>query len=123
MKIKHLLYCFSICILIIFINNPTYALRCSGSIVSIGDTKSQVIGKCGEPNHIESWEEERIKKDYYHSYDPHRSYEGYREPFLVKEYVTIEEWTYNRGPTSFIRYLLFENGRLKKINLGEKGSY
>ena len=123
MKITHLFYCISICILIILMNSPTYALRCSGSIVSIGDTKSRVFEKCGEPDHIESWEEERIKKDYYHSYDHYRFHEGYREPFLVKEYVKIEEWTYNLGPTSFIRYLLFENGRLKKINLGEKGSY
>jgi len=123
MKIKHLLYCLSICILVILMNNPAYGLRCSGSIVSIGDTKSRVIDKCGEPDHIEPWQEERIKKDHYYSYDHYRSYEGYREPFLVKEYVRIEEWTYNLGPTSFIRYLLFENGRLRKINLGDKGYY
>jgi hypothetical protein len=123
MKITRLLCCLLICILVILIDNPTYGLRCGGSIVSIGDTKSRVIDKCGEPDHIESWEEERIKKDYYHSYDDPRPYEGYREPFLVKEYIRIEEWTYNRGPTSFTRYLIFENGRLVKINLGEKGSY
>jgi hypothetical protein len=91
--------------------------------VSIGDTKSQVVDKCGEPDHIESWEEERIKKDYYYTYDHYRSYEGYREPFLAKEYVRIEEWTYNFGPTTFIRYLLFEKGRLKKIKDGDKGHY
>jgi len=123
MKITHLLYCLSICILVMLMNQPAYGLRCSGRIMSIGDTKSQVIDKCGEPDHIESWEEERIKKDHYYSYDHYRSYEGYREPFLVKEYVRIEEWTYNRGPTTFIRYLLFEKGRLKKINLGDKGQY
>lgn len=123
MKIKYLLHCLLICILVILMNDPAYALRCSGRIVSIGDTKSQVINKCGDPDHIESWEEERIKKDRYYSYDNDRSYEDYREPFLVKEYVRIEEWTYNRGPTTFIRYLLFENGRLKKINLGDKGYY
>ena len=123
MKIKYLLHCFLICILAVLINDTAFGLRCSGKLVSIGDTKSQVIDKCGEPDHIESWEEERIKKDHYYSYDDDRSYEDYREPFLVKKYVRIEEWTYNRGPTTFIRYLLFENGRLKKINLGEKGHY
>jgi len=123
MKITHLLYCLSICILVMLMNQPAYGLRYSGRIMSIGDTKSQVIDKCGEPDHIESWEEERIKKDHYYSYDHYRSYEGYREPFLVKEYVRIEEWTYNRGSTTFIRYLLFEKGRLKKINLGDKGQY
>ena len=123
MKIKYLLHFFLICILAILMNDTAYGLRCSGKLVSIGDTKSQVINKCGEPDHIELWEEERIKKDHYYSYDNDRSYEDYREPFLVKEYVRIEEWTYNMGPTTFIRYLLFENGRLKKINLGDKGHY
>ena len=123
MKIKYLLHGFLICIFAILMNDTAFGLRCNGKIVSIGDTKSQVIDKCGEPDHIESWEEERIKKDHYYSYDNDGSYEDYREPFLVKEYVRIEEWTYNRGPTTFIRYLLFENGRLKKINLGDKGHY
>ena len=123
MKIKYLIHCFLICIIAVLMNDTAYGLRCSGKLVSIGDTKSQVINKCGEPDHIESWEEEMIKKDHDYSDDHDRSYRGYREPFLVKEYVKIEEWTYNRGPTSFIRYLLFENGRLKKINLGDKGSY
>ena len=98
-------------------------LRCSGKLVYKGDTESQFIDKCGEPNHVESWEEERIKKDRYYSYEHDSPYKGYREPFLVKEFVRIEEWTYNRGPTTFIRYLLFENGRLKKITLGDKGYY
>ncbi len=123
MKMKRLIYSISLFISVIHISNPTYGLRCSGSIVSIGDTKSQVTYKCGEPDYIESWEEERIKKDHYYSYDHYRSYEGYRRPFLAKEYVRIEEWTYNLGPTTFIRYLLFENGRLKKIKDGDKGYY
>jgi hypothetical protein len=120
---KRLIYSISLFILVILISHPTYGLRCSGSIVSIGDTKSQVIYKCGEPDYIESWEEERIKKDHYYSYDHYRSYDGYREPFLAKEYIRFEEWTYNLGPTSFIRYLLFKNGRLKKIKDGDKGYY
>jgi hypothetical protein len=121
MRLKYPLYCLSICVLVFLINQPVYGFRCSGKIVYKGDTKSQVIEKCGEPDHIEYWEEERIKKDHYYSYDHYRPYEGYREPFLVEEYVRSEEWTYNRGPTAFIRYLIFENGRLKKINLGDKG--
>lgn len=102
---------------------PVYGLRCGGSIVSKGDTKFQVINKCGEPESIESWQEERIKRDFYYKHDPYRKGEGYREPFLAKEYIRMEEWTYNFGPTTFIRYLLFENSRLKKISDGEKGTY
>jgi hypothetical protein len=38
-----------------------------------------------------------------------------------KEKVKIEEWTYNPGPTDFIRYLRFENGILTNISTGDKG--
>jgi hypothetical protein len=38
-----------------------------------------------------------------------------------KEKVKIEEWTYNPGPTEFIRYLRFENGILTNISTGDKG--
>jgi len=40
---------------------------------------------------------------------------------FAKELVTVEEWEYNLGPGSFIRYLTFENGRLIKITTGDYG--
>ena len=39
----------------------------------------------------------------------------------MKEEVRIEEWTYNLGPTRFVRYLRFENGILDAIRNGDKG--
>jgi hypothetical protein len=42
------------------------------------------------------------------------------QPF-AKELVTVEEWEYNLGPTKFIRYLRFENGRLIRITDGDYG--
>lgn len=33
----------------------------------------------------------------------------------------IEEWTYNPGPTQFLRILEFENGRLVEVRTGERG--
>jgi len=40
---------------------------------------------------------------------------------LAKELITIEEWEYNFGATQFIRYLRFENGRLREITTGDYG--
>ncbi|HSB52653.1 MAG TPA: DUF2845 domain-containing protein [Dissulfurispiraceae bacterium] len=98
--------------------------RCGVNLVLIGQTKWQVLQKCGEPTNIEAWEEERIKRDFYRQIpaDP-LDEEFYREPFLVKEIIKIEEWEYNSGPTQFIRYLRFENGRLRKITIGDYGYY
>jgi hypothetical protein len=102
----------------------SFAFRCGSSLVNEGDRQPEVIQKCGKPDYIESWEEERISKDYpsVFEYDPKiLSYRRYRQPFLVKEYVTIEVWTYNPGPNRFVRYLTFENGILIEITIGERG--
>ena len=104
--------------------NVSFAFRCGTELVNEGDTKFEVSHKCGEPDYVESWEEERVQKDFglRRDYDSHnRRYNWYREPFLVKEQVRIEEWTYNLGPTQFIRYLRFENGILTRISTGDKG--
>jgi hypothetical protein len=103
---------------------PSFAFRCGTRLVSEGDSKYEVLHKCGDPDYVESWEEERIQKDYglRREYDTeNRRYTWNREPFLVKEKVRIEEWTYNLGPTEFMRYLRFENGILTKISTGDKG--
>jgi hypothetical protein len=107
----------------LFTDDSVAALRCGGRLVCEGDTEAEVIYKCGKPDHVESWEEERISRDFYVPvfHDRARRYSGYREPFLVKEHVRIEEWTYNFGSTRFIRYLLFENGILKDISIGGYG--
>ena len=103
---------------------PCFAFRCGTELVDEGDTKYEVLHKCGEPSHIESWEEERIQRDYglRREYDSRTGqYHWSRAPLLVKERVKIDEWTYNRGPTEFIRYLRFENGILTNISTGDKG--
>jgi hypothetical protein len=111
--------------LIVFgLPDPSFAFRCGTELASEGDTKFEVSHKCGEPDYIESWEEDRIQRDFglRREYDTRTGrHNWYREPFLVKEKVRIEEWTYNLGPTQFIRYLRFENGILTKISTGDKG--
>ena len=102
----------------------SFAFRCGTQLVSEGDTKYEVAHKCGDPQNIESWEEDHIQTDYglRREYDNRSGrYNWYRAPFLVNEKVRIEEWTYNPGPTEFIRYLRFENGILTNISTGDKG--
>ncbi len=123
-------------LLVVFASVPAYGLRCKGRIVSIEDTTAKVMDICGEPQHVNSWEENRIRdEDRYYHYKSrkksHRYYPNYhyKSPknghryYPTTDSVNLEEWTYNFGPTVFIRYLLFENGRLKEITLGDKGHY
>jgi hypothetical protein len=122
---KVLTFIFSLIILIILTTaEPSFAFRCGTSVISVGDTKSRVLQRCGEPDFVDSWEEVRILKDYSSTFRPDQRTLPYghdREPLLIKEYVTIDVWTYNIGSASFIRYLTFEKGILREINVGPRG--
>ena len=100
---------------------PAFGLRCDGRIVQIGDKTLQVANKCGQPDHIEYSQEERIRTNHYSRHSPSKEYRHL--PSIEKVTIQIEEWTYNFGPTKFIRYLSFENDRLTEIELGDKGYY
>lgn len=92
-------------------------LRCSGRLISIGDTNSDVLEKCGEPDKIERWEEDHntfVSKIF--NYETER----YEAPELVKGPIQLERWTYDLGSNRLIRYLLFEREQLIKIETGDK---
>ena len=84
-----------------------YATRCEGGIVSVGDTKYEVLSKCGEPSFTDERQVERIEKT------------GANE--LIRWTVHIEEWTYDFGPRRFIRRIIFEDGRVVRVENGDYG--
>ena len=67
------------------------AMRCGNQLVTLGDQQFIVAQICGDPDRIQ-----------------------------VESYGR-EIWIYNFGPDEFIRYLTFVNGRLQRIQLGDKG--
>jgi hypothetical protein len=69
------------------------SLRCDRESIMTGDTEFQVKTTCGEPDTI-----------------------------LTKG-LAKKVWIYNFGPTKFIYYLTFVNGRLERIQVGEYGHY
>ncbi|MBN2468874.1 MAG: DUF2845 domain-containing protein [Deltaproteobacteria bacterium] len=105
-------------VLVLAAGGTSFALRCKGRLVSEGDTKFDVIVKCGEPVWVEKRTVTRIEKlhdrPYFHKY-----YGGRSSTVVVP--VEIEEWMYNFGPRRFIQILRFENGRLVEIETGGYG--
>jgi hypothetical protein len=93
------------------------AFRCHGRLVYIGDPQKDVLSKCGEPDHIDQWEE---NPNGYTSkiYDYEK--ERYQLPELIKGPILLERWTYELGSNRFTRYLFFQNGELYKIERGDK---
>ncbi len=86
-------------------------MRCNGMVVSLGETKAEVAVKCGEPASRDSREEEVIDRS-----------DGSAIRIAT---VTVEDWTYDFGPDSLIRVLIFRNNRLEDIRdrgYGSSGS-
>lgn len=101
-------------IILLFLSQSALGLRCGSSLVEIGDRKYEVLKLCGQPLFIEKWTDQTVlfsvgKKE---SGDVNISHISTAH---------IEEWTYNFGSTSFIRFLRFVDGKLRKIELGPKG--
>lgn len=82
-------------------------LRCGDRLVSVGDTKAEVMIKCGAPAWRDNWTNEIIT-----------GVDTVREQRVS---VARERWVYNLGPKSFLRFLLFKNGRLVEITDGDYG--
>jgi hypothetical protein len=76
-------------------------------IISVGDSKSKVIIKWGQPTYVEQRQEERSMLG--------------RMGEVVQKTITIERLTYDFGPTRFIRILTFENSKLTNIRTGSYG--
>lgn len=106
--------------LLLFNNNVTADrfLRCQSRLVSIGDTKKEVLEKCDQPDKRLQWEVE-------HSSTVSQIYdyktERYIAPKVIEQPIQMERWTYNMGANKFIRYLYFQNDELIKIETSEKG--
>ena len=81
--------------------------ECGGRIVSIGDSKSDVLAKCGEP----AWKDSREEA----------LSEQLGAGTVRRTYVTIEDWTYNFGPNRFARIVTFRNGSVIDIRTGRYG--
>lgn len=78
--------------------------RCpNGSIVSSGDSISEVVVKCDPPTN-------KVKRT-----------DSEDTAYGRVRYIEVEEWTYNDGPNTLIHYLTFRNGRLIEIKTGTFG--
>ncbi len=86
---------------------PALALRCGNNIVDVGDTKIEVLAKCGEPTL-----KEEVGEDLTREHDS-------RETRRAKRYV--EKWTYNFGSTRFIYVLTIRDGKVIDISTEDKG--
>lgn len=77
------------------------ALRCGNRLVATGDHQFQVRERCGEP--------------YWSSRYTELSVVGLEGPFERRAERVFDEWFYNFGPRFLVQRLVFDDGRLIKI--------
>jgi hypothetical protein len=101
MKTKLIVSILSIILSIfLFSNAQAASLRCGVRLITVGDYKARVLAECGEPDHVEVWEEERVTK-----FRRHPGYYG----------------IYEHGPGRFMDHLRLENGIVRGIKSGDYG--
>jgi hypothetical protein len=92
--------------------------RCGTRVVDVGDHMAEVQNKCGEPDFVTQRTERRIVR---HTVRVRR---GPVEEWVTEEIeveVPLDEWTYDFGPNSFLRFVTFENSQIVNIRTGEYG--
>ena len=81
----------------------TGTMICKGGIVSIGETAGEVVAKCGEPTTRSSRNEKRVTEE---------SRSGHAR---VVTTVSIDDWIFNFGPNEFQYQVIFENGKVSRL--------
>lgn len=112
---------FLILVSFLLMNAEALAFRCGPRLVFIGDSKWDVLRKCGQPDDVEVWVEKRIEPYYSEPFSSGQRFYVPPSAFASVLYVTVQQWIYNLGPNQFIRILTFENNRLIRIDSGDYG--
>ncbi|MEJ6005966.1 DUF2845 domain-containing protein [Paucibacter sp. AS339] len=94
-----------------------HAFRCNSYVIDAGMHKAEVQQKCGAPSTRDSRTEKRIIRVRDGALNTTRP--GMVNGQVLEQereiLVSIEEWTYNFGPSQFMQLLIFEDGRLKAV--------
>lgn len=94
-------------VIALFATSPVLAMRCGNNLIDIGDTKIEVLAKCGEPALKEEVGEDTTRQS------------DRRETRRELRYV--EKWTYNFGSTRFIYVLTIRDGKVIDISTEDRG--
>jgi hypothetical protein len=95
------------------------SFRCGSKLVMIGDTKIEVVSKCGEPAQRENVVRSTTLKK---SSKKTAKRSGGQGTKVVERSRADEQWTYNFGARDFVYTLSFEGVELKSIGRGGRGT-
>lgn len=105
--------------LIGLVGSDAQALRCGTRLVSQGDTRAQVVAICGQPDDVSSYVVQRSSGAFHGDLFAftRRGYvvrSGWNGPQVVMS-VQVDEWLFNFGSRNLMQRVVFENGRVERI--------
>lgn len=103
--------------------DPVDSFRCGSKLVMVGETKHEVISKCGEPAQRENVARSTAVKKSTKKSGKNSSKKAGGKGTTVEEHSRVDEqWTYNLGPQNFVYVLSFEGAALREIGRGGRGA-
>lgn len=85
-------------------------MSCAGGVVSVGDSRLDLLGKCGAPTFTEARQAQR------------QEWVGDRVQGASRTVtITLETWTYDLGPGRLVQYARIEAGRVVDVRSGGYG--
>jgi hypothetical protein len=118
-----LVFCLSLALAAAFVggaaSHADSGFRCGSRVVSTGDHMYEVRKRCGEPDFVG---QKTIKRKI--KVKRREWVDGQVEDVTDEQIVDIlvDEWTYDFGPRRFIRFVLFEDGRVLDVATGGYGT-
>ena len=94
------------------------SLRCKTKLAQIGDTKADVMSKCGDPIMTDSFcqpiaiaaQPQGVQK----------GNNNVQNNTVISTCENIDIWTYNPGSGKFMTHLYFSRGELQSIRYGDR---
>lgn len=92
------------------------SLNCNGSLVSKGDSPVSLLQKCGEPIYRQQICLSMLQLGWVVTpFQP-----GSPNAILASQCVPMEEWTYDRGPGTFLGIVRLYNGTIESVRDGDR---
>lgn len=97
-------------------------MRCGTKLMRHGDSIYEVEKACGQPDLKSQRVELRTERHQSRVSCGEGEDEGACNRVRSRTVeVVIDEWTYDRGSTKFVRFLIFEQGKLVRVEKGRHG--
>ncbi|HEY8940505.1 MAG TPA: DUF2845 domain-containing protein [Cellvibrio sp.] len=111
---------FAVALITVSFSGVTHAssLRCGSKLANVGDTKAEIIEKCGEPIMTDTFCAPLVAANQVQGIQ--NGDNNIQNNIAIAACENVEIWTYNPGSGKFMTNLYFSRGQLQTIRYGDR---